>query len=260
MIDSHCHIDFDEFAEDRGAVLQRARASGVEQLIIPSVHPDAWPRVVGHAQQCQQFGVTGHYAIGLHPWWADQFPVSELPSALNAAMSGAVAVGECGLDALRDIPMSLQCEVLTCHIDVAIAHELPLILHCVKAHDMLLSMLKTHRPPAGGVVHGFGGSLEIARQYVELGFKIGVGGMATRPHASRAHRAFTELPLSALLLETDAPAMPLWDAEQGQLEARNEPANTARIAEALAVMRGEQVADVISACDDNTQQLFARMR
>lgn len=260
MIDSHCHIDFDEFAEDRGEVLRRALAAGVDQLIIPSVHPEAWPRVTAQVQHCQQYGVTAHYAIGLHPWWADQFPIDDLPRALHGALSGAVAVGECGLDALRDIPMRLQREVLTCHIDAAIAHQLPLILHCVKAHDTLLSLLKVYRPPAGGVVHGFGGSLEIARQYVELGFKIGVGGMVTRPHASRAHRAFTELPLSALLLETDAPSMPLWDGEHGQLEARNEPANTARIAKALALLRGEEEADVMSACDDNTRQLFARMR
>lgn len=260
MIDSHCHIDFDEFAADRGEVLQRALAVGVEQLIIPSVHPESWPRVIAQAQQCRQFGVTAHYAIGLHPWWADQFPIHELPSALNAALPGAVAVGECGLDALRDIPMDLQIEVLNCHIAAAIEHRLPLILHCVKAHDTLLSLLKAHRPVAGGVVHGFGGSLEIAEQYHRLGFKIGVGGMATRPHASRAHRAFAELPLSALLLETDAPAMPLWDAEHGQLEARNEPANVARVTQALAALRGCSVAEVAAACRDNTETLFAKMR
>ncbi|HSG60878.1 MAG TPA: TatD family hydrolase [Pseudomonadales bacterium] len=260
MIDSHCHIDFDEFGTDRDAVLQRALAAGVERLIIPSVHPQYWARVVEYASYCREHGVIADYAIGLHPWWADAFPLAELPAALYAALEGAVAVGECGLDALRDTPMSLQCEVLQCHIEAAIAHELPLILHCVKAHDTLLHLLKAAQPVAGGVIHGFAGSIDIAQQYIALGFSIGVGGMVTRPHASRAQRAFKDLPLSALLLETDAPAMPLWSESDQQLEGRNEPANIARIATALSVLRDCDVNDVIAACQNNTQRLFRRMR
>jgi len=260
VIDSHCHIDFDEFAQHLPEVLQRAVAVGVDRLIIPAVHPDTWPRVIAHVDACRQWGVKAYYAIGLHPWWADKYPLDQLPTVLNEAIPGAVAVGECGLDALRDIPMEWQVAVLQCHIEAANHFNLPLILHCVKAHDTLIKVLKATPLKAGGVVHGFAGSLEIATQYLGLGLKIGVGGMVTRPHASRAQRAFSELPLSAMILETDAPAMPLWNDQLLQLESTNEPANVARIAHALAELRGVNIDDIVSTCQRNTEALFAQMR
>lgn len=260
MIDTHCHIDFEAFAADREAVLRRAVTAGVTRLIIPAVHPDHWARAKRHLAICAAEGITAYFSIGLHPWWADSFPLADLPSALQKALPGAVAVGECGLDALKDIDMALQIAVLRCHIDAAKQHRLPLILHCVKAHEEMLTLLKALRPEAGGVVHGFGGSLEIAREYLRLGFKIGVGGMVTRPHATRAQRAFRELPLSSLVFETDAPAMPLWNPTSGQLEEGNEPANVARVAQALADLRGCDVADMLSEIEKNTLAIFTQMR
>lgn len=260
MIDSHCHIDFDELAADRAAVLQRAVAAGVTRLVIPSVHPNHWQRAKSFIAICEEAGIKASVAIGLHPWWADQFPVDALPSLLDQHLPDAIAVGECGLDALRDIPMALQIEVLQCHIAAAKRFDLPLILHCVKAHDTLLSILKAASLETGGVVHGFGGSLEIAEQYTRLGFHIGVGGMVTRPHATRAQRAFRALPLEALVLETDAPAMPLWNQYSQAMERTNEPANVARIAAALAELRGDDLDKVIRKTEQNTRALFTKMR
>jgi TatD DNase family protein len=259
VIDTHCHIDFDEFAADRDAVLRRALAAGVTRLIIPSIHPDHWTRAQQHIEVCAAGGITAYCAIGLHPWWADSYPLADLPSALQSALPGAVAVGECGLDALRNIDMALQVAVLRCHIDAAKQHRLPLILHCVKAHEEMLSLLKEMGPEAGGVVHGFGGSLEIAREYLRLGFKIGVGGMVTRPHATRAQRAFKALPLHGLVLETDAPAMPIWDHVNEQLEGRNEPANVARIARALAELRGCPLKSMLAEIEQSTLATFTQM-
>jgi len=263
FFDSHCHIDFDEFADDRIEVVGRALAQGVNGMLIPGVCPNQWPLSEVVARACREYGLTMLRAVGLHPWWIDSDYLSafELHQQLTQCLDDdVVAIGECGLDALRDTPIEIQIDVLQQHIAVAKQHELPLVLHCVKAHETMLELLKQARLPAGGVVHGFGGSYEIAQRYWDMGFYIGVGAMATRPHASRAQRAFAELPLEAMLLETDAPAMPVWREQENWSQCRNEPANIRLVADALATIRAIPVEQVATICRGNTERLFGVSR
>ena len=135
---------------------------------------------------------------------------------------------------------------------MAVEHQLPLILHGYGAHNELLQILGRYRPEAGGVIHGFSGSRQLAEQYWKLGFYIGVGGTITYERARKTRNAIKELPLEALLLETDAPDMPL-SGEQG---LDNTPLNLPAIASELAHIKGESVDTVVRQIALNTRQLF----
>lgn len=259
FFDSHCHIDFDEFTEDRADVLARASNSGVNSLVIPGVFPDQWLKVDEIVEYCRERGVSAYRAVGLHPWWIDgnYLSADDLAQQLrNSLTPSTVAIGECGLDKLRDTPLPLQQEVLSVHLELAASAKLPVILHCVKAHDVMLAMLAEANLCRGGVVHGFGGSYEVAKRYCDLGFSIGVGAMATRPHATKAHTAFSRLPLECLVLETDAPSMPIWQDSQDWSIQRNEPANVAVVAKSLAMLRQQNFDIVSNQCRLNAQKLF----
>ncbi len=259
FFDSHCHIDFAEFDDDRIEVLRRASDSGVNALLIPGVSPMQWPQAEQVSMACREAGFLSCRAIGLHPWWIDSNYANQedLTALLTSHLNDdVVAIGECGLDALRETPMSIQVEVLWVHIQIAKDKNLPLILHCVKAHEVLLDILAKANLPMGGVVHGFGGSYETALRYWQLGFVIGVGAMATRPHTRQAKRAFTELPIEALLLETDSPDMPIWRDCEDWSKQRNEPANIQAVASALADLRGISISELAKQCRENTQKMF----
>jgi TatD DNase family protein len=259
FFDSHCHIDFDEFDDDRAEVLLRATELGVNQLVIPGVYPDQWRKAEVAVDYCREHGLIAHQAIGLHPWWIDDqfFDLNTLAMQLKQhTVPSVVAVGECGLDALRETPIDKQIHVLQIHFETANEFDLPVILHCVKAHDVMLDLLRRAKLTKGGVVHGFGGSYEVAQRYCDLGFSIGVGAMATRPHASKAHNAFTRLPLECLMLETDSPSMPIWRDQPDWSKQRNEPANLVAIAGALATLREIDIETIAQQCMLNAQQLF----
>ncbi len=256
LIDSHCHFDFSAFDADRAAVWQRCRQAGVSALIIPGVAPAQW--ALTQQVSGQLAGV--YHGLGVHPWWVDDALSAtdhltrcrrSLAGALNAP--GCVALGECGLDALIDTPLATQIPVLTMQLELACELDKPLILHCRKAHNELLQLLTRHRPAAGGVVHAFSGSAELALQYWRLGFRLGIGGTITYPRANKTREAVRQLPLEALLLETDAPDMPL-SGRQGQ---RNSPEYLPDIARALASLRGETLQRIAETTTANARQLFS---
>ena len=132
-------------------------------------------------------------------------------------------------------------------------YDLPAILHSRRTHDKLAMLLKKHALPRTGVVHGFAGSLQQAERFVQLGYKIGVGGTITYPRASKTRDVIAQLPLSALLLETDAPDMPL-NGFQGQ---PNRPARAARVFSTLCELRSEPAEEIANTLIDNTNALFA---
>lgn len=260
MIDSHCHFDFSVFDADRSATLQASAATGVTGIVIPGIHPQQWAPLLqlvsAPIQPCELWA-----AIGLHPWW-----VAELTAA--GAVTEAtfkqqlrdylqqprvVAVGECGLDGSLELPLAEQLPLLEWQLDVACELDLPLILHGHKAHNELLRLLSRYRPRAGGVIHAFAGSQELARQYWRLGFYLGVGGTITYPRAGKTRRSICAMPLESLLLETDAPDMPLC-GYQGQ---PNSPLRLPEVARCLAELRDEPLAQVIQQTALNTRRLFA---
>ena len=249
MIDSHCHLDAPEFDPDRAAVLARARAIGVQQFVVPAVSQSGWRQLADLARN--ETGI--HLAYGLHPI----FQSEHLPAHLQALdgwldVHPAVAVGEAGLDGyVADLDPQLQREYFEAQLRIARERELPVILHARRAHEEVLHAVRRFAP-LRGVIHSFAGSAEQARQFIRAGFLLGFGGPITYPRARRLRSLVQQLPLDALLIETDAPDQPL-HGHQGE---RNEPARLVGVLDALAELRGEDPALLAARTDANARELF----
>ncbi|WP_181317427.1 TatD family hydrolase [Photobacterium aquimaris] len=254
IIDSHCHFDFAPFAENPAQAWTQAQQAGVKAMVIPTVGNRNWGTVAG---LCQQFSGL-YYGLGIHPFFSHQHSaevVSELTTELAHAKDDyrCVAVGECGLDfAVANVNRDQQLEWLRAQLILANQYQLPVILHCRKAFPELVQLLRQQLPKAGGVYHGFSGSYQQATQLVDLGIKIGVGGTITYSRAQKTRATMTKLPLSALLLETDAPDMPI-AGYQGQ---PNRPERLVDIVTVLAQLRGETYAHVAQVTTLTTTELF----
>ncbi len=249
IIDTHCHLDIEQFDADREEVLARARKSGVTDLVIPAVTADRWD---GLLALCA--GDEGlHPALGLHPVYLEQHDgedLEKLPDAIEA--SHPVAVGEIGLDfALRELDRKRQIDLLERQLEIAGRFGLPVILHVRKAHDEMIGLLKKRSLP-GGTVHAFNGSIQQAETYMAMGFKLGFGGMLTFDRSSRLRRLAKALPASALVLETDAPDLTV-ASHQGE---RNSPEYLPEVLTALAEVRGETREEVAAFTSANARQVF----
>lgn len=253
MIDSHCHFDFDAFDGDRSQVWAHCLAAGVEQLIIPGVSPARWPSLFELTEKQPAW----HAAVGLHPWWVAETDLAphELQQQIAEQLQehACIAIGECGLDGAIVTPLAEQEPLFRAQLELAGELQLPLIVHACRCHSDMLRLLKEYRPARGGVIHAFSGSAEIASEYWKLGFYLGAGGTITYERAAKTRRAFSAMPLEAILLESDAPDMPI----QGRQGQRNSPEHLPQIAETLAELRGISMAQVVDQTRRNTEQLFA---
>lgn len=254
LFDTHCHFDFDEFASGREASLRRAGECGITKMLVPGVSPSSWERQARVIAECRLYG-----AFGIHPFWAHEIEASELEAVMRRlegvlAERDAVAVGECGLDRARRAaaPLSWQATVLEAQLCLAQRVRLPVILHCVRAHGLLLRILDEVGPlPRGGVLHAYSGSAELTPRYVQHGMYFGFGGAVTRPGFERARRSLSSVPGDRLVLETDAP-----DQSPAWLDGPNQPAELARIADVIAALRGVP-SDVLAAqTTGNAARLF----
>lgn len=262
-IDSHCHLDAHEFAADRDAVRAAARAAGVATCVIPAVEASNFDtvRLLAH-----QHGDV--YALGIHPMYTPQAAEADLLT-LDAQLQQhrsdprLVAVGEIGIDGfVPGLNMARQQMFYKAQLKLAQQHDLPVILHVRRSADLLLQGLR-QTPVIGGIAHAFNGSLQQAQMFVELGFKLGFGGALTYERALQLRRLATELPLDALVLETDSPDIPPhWlyvtaaQREAGMAQGRNTPAQVPRIAQVLADLRGVSVEEVREATTKNVRQVL----
>lgn len=252
FVDTHCHFDFPPFTGDEANSIDRAAQAGVRAIIVPSIQADRFERVLNLARQ---HGAL-YAALGLHPIVIEQHrdeDIDRLDDALKAPNGKLVAIGEIGLDLYRDDPQFERQEaILEAQLRLAKRHDLPVILHSRRTHDKLAMHLKRQNLPRTGVVHGFSGSLQQAQRFIELGYKIGVGGTITYPRASKTRDVMAQLPLSALLLETDAPDMPL-NGFQGQ---PNRPEQAARVFAELCELRQEPEDVIADALLKNARATF----
>lgn len=252
-MDTHCHLDAPEFASDVAAVRARARAAGVVRCVLPAVQVKDFERT---RQLAHEFGDA--YALGIHPLYvgqADDDDLARLDEALVQYRDDPllVAVGEIGLDyfvpELCEPPLRSRQEYFYREqLKLARKHGLPVIVHVRRSADMLLKGLRevgAREAGLGGIAHAFNGSVQQAEAFIALGFKLGFGGALTYERASNLRRLARELPLSAIVLETDAPDMvPHWlyvtaeERSRGRSQGRNEPAELPRIGQVLAALRG----------------------
>ena len=250
LIDSHCHLDFTEFDIDRETVIKRCHACGINDIVIPGVKADSWSNLLS---LCDAH--SGLWpALGMHPvFMADHQPNHIDLLKQMAKQHDIVAIGEIGLDFyLKDHDKTGQIALFEQQLALAKQLALPVILHVRKSHDQVISLLK-HYAVAGGIVHAFSGSQQQAQQYVDLGFLLGVGGVITKPNAERLRDLFAELPLKSLVLETDAPDMPL----HGHYGERNSPESIAIINSLLAKLRQTEPEVISSTTSDNVRRLLS---
>lgn len=250
LIDSHCHLDFEQFDEDRATILKCCAELGVNQIIVPGVTAERWPHLLMICQQSKML----HPALGLHPLFMQQHQPHHLPYLQHMIDSNSViAIGEIGLDFYSpQHDKAGQIDLLIAQLRIAQIAELPVILHVRKAHDQIISLLKDH-PVKGGIVHAFNGSLQQAHQYKKLGFLLGVGGAYTYAKATRLQSLIGQLPLSSIALETDAPDM----LPEGASSQRNTPENIPKILDVIASLRSETNIDIAHTTSENCKRLFA---
>ncbi len=249
MIDTHCHLDVAEFDADRGAVLDRARSAGVAGIVVPAIHAEGWDGLLGLCAAADDL----YPALGLHPVYLDRHRASDLDALERGiAEHRPLAVGEIGLDySLPELDRAGQQGLFEAQLSIAKSADLPVLLHVRKAHDAVLAILRRIRVN-GGIAHAFNGSIQQAQQYLDLGFRLGFGGMLTFAHSSRLRRLAAELPGEAIVLETDAPDMTV-AAHRGE---RNSPEYLPDVLQALGEIRGEKPGELAALTTANAREVL----
>ena len=266
-IDTHCHLDAAEFAHDVDAVRTEARARGVRHLVIPAVELAHCGAVQALAQRH-----SDSYALGIHPLYtgrAGDGDVAALGQVLETHIHDPhlVAIGEIGLDFfVKVLDAARQEQFYRAQLQLARRFDLPVILHVRRSADRLLKGLR-EVPVQGGIAHAFNGSLQQAKAFIALGFKLGFGGALTYERALQLRRLAVELPPEALVLETDAPDMPphwiyrtAFDRSAGAPQGRNSPAELPRIAQVLADLRAMPLAVLAQQTAANALQALPRLQ
>ncbi len=249
LIDTHCHLDVEEFAADRDAVLARARANGVSAIVVPGVLADTWDGLLSFCASAADL----YPALGLHPVYIAQHRDAAIAQlAHRAGEQRLLAIGEIGLDYyVEGLDRMRQQTLFEAQLEIARSCGLPVILHVRKAHDVVLSTLRRIRV-VGGICHAFNGSLQQAAAYRELGFRLGFGGMLTFERSSKLRALAQALPLEDIVLETDAPDMTVAQ-HRGE---RNSPEYLPYCLAALAQLRMLPEAEIAAQTSANARTVL----
>ncbi|QRY81475.1 TatD family hydrolase [Pseudomonas sp. PDNC002] len=254
LIDTHNHLDCPDFAQDRAAVLQRSRELGVERQVLLGVFRENWEDVWALVESEPDL----YAALGLHPIYLARHRPEHLAALREwlerlAGHPKLCAVGEIGLDYyLEDLDRDDQQAIFEEQLRIAIDFELPVLLHVRHAHAAMIATLKRYKPKRQGIVHAFAGSREEAREYLKLGFRLGLGGAPTWPQANRLRKVVPEIPLESIVLETDSPDM----APAMYPGVRNSPEHLPEICTALAALKGISPEELASTSTRNAMELF----
>ena len=254
LIDSHAHIDFPQFAEDRDAMLARALAAGVTTLLAigSGPGPEKLDAAIPFAEQHDWIYAT----VGTHPHEAKELTSAHLERlAQLAEHPRVIAYGEIGLDYFYDhSPRDVQQRVFREQMELAANAKLPIIIHCRDAWGDCMQMIEQHWRPTGlgGILHCFTSTLEDAKRGLDMGFMISFAGNSTYPKAQNLRDVAKALPLENLLIETDSPFL----APQGYRGKRNEPAYVGEVAKAIGSVRNLPADDVALATAGNFRRFF----
>ncbi|THD43711.1 MAG: TatD family deoxyribonuclease [Bradyrhizobium sp.] len=255
LIDSHCHLDFPDFADDLDSVVARAQAAGIERMVTISTR-------VAQAKGLQAIAErfpSVYFTVGTHPHNAADEPNLDRESALAlAAHPKCVGIGEAGLDYHYDYaPADVAKRVFRAQIGLARELGLPLVIHAREADDDIAEILREEmgRGAFAAVLHCFTSSRALAEAGLALGFYVSFSGVLTFKNAVELRAVARDIPLDRLLVETDAPYL----APVPHRGRRNEPAFVADTAKALAEVRGIELAALAAATRANTLRLFAKM-
>lgn len=249
IIDSHCHLDVEVFDADRQAVLSRARRGGVTAIVVPGIDAAGWDKLWSLCASEPDL----YPALGLHPMFIDRHRDQDL-DRLKALLTQTrpIAIGEIGLDFfVKSLDRKHQQSLFEAQLELAREVGLPVLLHVRKAHDEVLATLRRISVP-GGISHAFNGSLQQAGKYIDLGFKLGFGGMLTYERSHKLHKLAKALPLDAIVLETDAPDMTVAQ-HRGE---RNSPEYLPLCLNALAQQRNQEPEAVAQQTSFNARKVL----
>ncbi len=253
LVDSHCHLDFPDFATERAAIIARARSAGVETMLTIGTQLDEFPGVRSIAEAYQEVWCS----VGVHPHEAKDH--AELaPEELIAltAHPKVVGIGETGLDFHYDLsPRDTQERVFRAHIEASRQTGLPLVIHAREADREVARILEEERPPPG-VMHCFSSGRALAETALAIGFYISISGIVTFRNAEDLRAIVRDVPLNRLLVETDAPYL----APVPYRGKRNEPAFVAATAAAVADLKGLEPEALAAVTSANFFRLFAKAR
>lgn len=249
IIDSHCHLDFEIFDADRSEVLLRAKDNNVSDIIIPGTEMRHWERIKQLSQKFQQL----HACYGLHPYWINQHNKSDIEGLENYIDNNRpVALGECGLDFRPEqADRKTQLYFFEAQLDIAEKSKLPVVIHSVKATEQVIQIIKKYRN-LNGMIHSFSGSIEQAKQLIDLNFYISISGSVTHNNAKSLKKVVKEIGLTSLLVETDAPDQP----DRVNKGKRNEPAFLINTVNAISEIKEETEVIVAEQTSINAKKLF----
>lgn len=256
LVDTHAHLDQAEFDADREAVLDRARAAGIERIVcvgISATSSDAVVRLAGkHPDVSAAVGIQPNYAVEVQPGDWDRI-------VALAADPRVIAIGETGLDRHWNFtPFDVQRDFFDRHLRLAQSCGLPVLVHCREAQADLLPMLReaASRGPLAGVMHAFSGDSAFARECLDLGLDISLAGNAS--YTNKKFEAFravaASIPADRLLVETDSPYLTPHPLRGKQ--PRNEPAFLIHTVGALAALRRCEAEDLAARTSANARRLF----
>lgn len=265
-IDTHAHLDLPRFGDDahRRAAAGRAQAAGIVAVVLPGVEPAGWDGLLASAAHLSEAApaVGFHTGLGIHPQVLPEIEATQdaghlaaLEQRVLARPTSMVAIGECGLDFAPEIEAGAsrerQVAVLAAHLALARRTGLPLLLHCLRAHAVLLELLRA-APLPSSILHSWSGSAELVGQFCKLGHYISFAGSITLPRARRPLESARAVPADRLLLETDSPDQTPFTRRP----ARNEPAFLLDVATAVAAARGQALAELAEQTTHNARRVL----
>ena len=250
FVDSHCHLDFPELAAELPALLNAMRVNSVTHALCISVEMPAWPAVVAIAQAHENIYAT----VGVHPDYQDTEDPSVDDLVARAATPKVVAIGETGLDYYRLTgDLEWQRERFRRHIRAAREVRKPLVIHTRSAAEDTLAIMREERADeAGGVMHCFTETWDVASRALDLGFHISFSGIVTFKNAIELKDVARRVPIDRMLIETDSPYL----APAPFRGKRNQPAFVRYVGEEIARLRGIDAAAVGQATTHNFFRLF----
>jgi len=254
IIDSHSHLDFEDFNTDRNKVIQSAKNNNVSDIVISATTADRWHLI---KQICDDNNDICHPAYGLHPMFMQEHNIeTDLQKFENWLQENrAVAVSEIGLDYFIDeadeANRKAQEELFISQCEIANSNRLPVIIHARKSLDIVLKHLRRF-PNLNGSIHSFSGSEQQAKQLIDLGFYLSFGGPITYDRATRLQKIIRGIPLDALLVETDSPDQP----DSNHRNQRNEPAFIINVIEKIADLKNVETEFIASKTSRNAIKLF----
>lgn len=257
MIDTHCHLDDEQYKDDLEEVIQRAKDAGIEKIFVPGICAKDMPHLI---YICKNHPGYLYPMVGLHPEnIMDEDYHSALQKMEDMIDDSTLAIGEVGLDLYWDDTYEKeQIEVLEHQIELAKKYSLPLMMHVRKAHNQLLKIMRAHKDDnLTGVFHCFTGSAEQARELLAFpGFMLGIGGVLTFKKSKLPEVLRQEVPIERIVLETDGPYM----APTPHRGKRNESAYVVEVAKMLADIYNLPLSEIDRITTENALKVFEKCR